>query len=61
MVGLAAIKQGRSANRKHTFFFFGLSGTANVLSNPPLVIDVAFGKIFIGYRVALPIAYCSRV
>ena len=22
MVGLAAIKQGRSANRKHTFFFF---------------------------------------
>ena len=24
MVGLAAIKQGRSANRKHTYFFFGL-------------------------------------
>ena len=25
MLGLAAIKQGRSANRKHTYFFFGLS------------------------------------
>ena len=25
MVGSAAIKQGRSANRKHTYFFFGLS------------------------------------
>ena len=24
MVGSAAIKQGRSANRKHTYFFFGL-------------------------------------
>ena len=25
MVGSAAIKQGRSANRKHTYFFFGLN------------------------------------
>ena len=25
MVGSSAIKQGRSANRKHTYFFFGLS------------------------------------
>ena len=25
MVGSAAIKQGRSAKRKHTYFFFGLS------------------------------------
>ena len=25
MVGSAAVKQGRSANRKHTYFFFGLS------------------------------------
>ena len=25
MVGSAAIKQGRSANRKHSYFFFGLS------------------------------------
>ena len=25
MVGSAAIKQGRSANRKHTYFFFGLA------------------------------------
>ena len=24
MVGSAVIKQGRSANRKHTYFFFGL-------------------------------------
>ena len=26
MVGLAAIKPGRSANRKHTFFFWGGGG-----------------------------------
>ena len=25
MVGSAAIKPGRSANRKHTYFFFGLN------------------------------------
>ena len=25
MVGSAALKQGRSENRKHTFFFFGLN------------------------------------
>ena len=28
----AAIKQGRSANRKHTYFFFGLSGSYNISS-----------------------------
>ena len=25
MVGSAALKQGRSENRKHTYFFFGLN------------------------------------
>ena len=43
MVGSAAIKQGRSANRKHTyFFFFGLSNM------PPtgLQIRVRIGKLF---------------
>ena len=32
MVQSAAIKQGRSANRKHTYFFFGLSGSYNISS-----------------------------
>ena len=35
MAQSAAIKQGRSANRKHTyffFFFFGLSGSYNISS-----------------------------
>ena len=31
MVGSAAIKQGRSANRKHTYFFFGLSAARDTL------------------------------
>ena len=30
MVGSAAIKQGRSANRKHTYFFFGLRMGINI-------------------------------
>ena len=29
MVGSAAIKQGRSANRKHTYFFFLALGLDN--------------------------------
>ena len=34
MVGSAAIKQGRSANRKHTYFFFwpkSLSSMCNIV------------------------------
>ena len=34
MVGSAAIKQGRSANRKHALFFFCLSGSYNVYIVP---------------------------
>ena len=30
MVQSAAIKQGRSANLKHTYFSFGLSGSYNI-------------------------------
>ena len=32
MVQSAAIKQGRLANCKHTYFFFGLSGSYNTSS-----------------------------
>ena len=34
MVESAAIKQGRSANRKHTFSFFGLSRLRKYLIDP---------------------------
>ena len=39
MVGSAAIKQGRSANRKHTYFFF----------LPNYILISLYRKIFLMY------------
>ena len=58
MVQSAAIKQGRSANRKHTFsfffffFFFCLSGSYNISS------QIKISNLFnTGSRVALSYDY----
>ena len=54
MVQSAVIKQGRSANRKHTyfFFFFCLSGSYNISS------QIKISNLFnTGGRVALSYDY----
>ena len=52
MVQSAAIKQGRLANRKHTFFFFCLSGSYNISS------QIKISNLFnTGGRVALSYDY----
>ena len=48
MVGSAAIKQGRSANRKHTYFFFGLSGSLSQLSTPRMIYS--YGLVLIAQQ-----------
>ena len=42
MVGSAAIKQGRSANRKHTYFFFW--PYENQIVNSPNGLHVGIGR-----------------
>ena len=45
MVGSAAIKQGRSANRKHTYFFFGLKTSEDDSGSPNLASATKDQKI----------------
>ena len=47
MVGSAVIKQGRSANRKHTYFFFLALMCFQNLSDPPFFANYSLMVILI--------------